>query len=523
MLVTPLISCAGESASGTCGDEATWVLDDQGVLTVSGSGFISSHPWDAASVTKVIVQSGITGINSYVFRDCSSATEFVLPDGITTIYGEAFPAGYPNIKSRIGSDTAKALGVYGHSFREEQSDYHLALQYSEDASSLRVIHADSVAEIYVPDGVTHISNMLFMGNTALESIRLPDQLKALPTRGFDGCTQLKSVSIPAGITCIPNLVFANCKSLSRVSIPDSVLTIEASAFKNCSALRELTLPGKIKNILNNAFDGCTNLSSITFPESVISLGTGAFTNCTSLTRVVFQAKTGNANFKAGENVFPEDTIIYCYQASGLDTHFTGYDVKFLDYLEIDSIRVISLPEDFSMACGESCTLSPYVFPADGAAIEWKCSNTNVLSVSDGTVTALRAGLATVTASIGKIEDTITITVNPCQVHTPVTDPAVSPTCTETGLTEGSHCSVCGLVITAQEVVSAFGHNWDEPTYQWSEDHSEVTATRICRYDVTHSHTKTETVSAMPQITKPATCEQPEEITYSCCTLRTDII
>lgn len=37
-------------------------------------------------------------------------------------------------------------------------------------------------------------------------------------------------------------------------------------------------------------------------------------------------------------------------------------------------------------------------------------------------------------------------------HTPVTDPAVSPTETTDGLTEGSHCSVCGAVLTAQEVI-----------------------------------------------------------------------
>ncbi len=42
-------------------------------------------------------------------------------------------------------------------------------------------------------------------------------------------------------------------------------------------------------------------------------------------------------------------------------------------------------------------------------------------------------------------------------HTAVTDEAVAPTCTEAGLTEGSHCSVCNTVITAQEEVPAKGH------------------------------------------------------------------
>ncbi len=42
-------------------------------------------------------------------------------------------------------------------------------------------------------------------------------------------------------------------------------------------------------------------------------------------------------------------------------------------------------------------------------------------------------------------------------HTPVTDKAVEPSCTETGLTEGSHCDVCGEVFVAQEVVPVVEH------------------------------------------------------------------
>ena len=42
-------------------------------------------------------------------------------------------------------------------------------------------------------------------------------------------------------------------------------------------------------------------------------------------------------------------------------------------------------------------------------------------------------------------------------HTEVVDKAVEPTCTETGLTEGKHCSVCNAVLVEQEVVKAKGH------------------------------------------------------------------
>lgn len=46
---------------------------------------------------------------------------------------------------------------------------------------------------------------------------------------------------------------------------------------------------------------------------------------------------------------------------------------------------------------------------------------------------------------------------PAVGHTPVTDAAVAATCTASGLTEGSHCSVCDVVITAQSTTDKLNH------------------------------------------------------------------
>ena len=44
-------------------------------------------------------------------------------------------------------------------------------------------------------------------------------------------------------------------------------------------------------------------------------------------------------------------------------------------------------------------------------------------------------------------------------HTEAIDAAVAPTCTETGLTEGKHCSVCNEVLVEQEVLQTIPHNY----------------------------------------------------------------
>ena len=50
-----------------------------------------------------------------------------------------------------------------------------------------------------------------------------------------------------------------------------------------------------------------------------------------------------------------------------------------------------------------------------------------------------------------------ITEIPATGHTEVVIPAVNATCTEEGLTEGTKCSVCDEIITAQQTVPATGH------------------------------------------------------------------
>lgn len=51
----------------------------------------------------------------------------------------------------------------------------------------------------------------------------------------------------------------------------------------------------------------------------------------------------------------------------------------------------------------------------------------------------------------------TMTVQKSEEHSPVVDPAVGATCESSGLSEGSHCSVCNKTLTAQEVIDALGH------------------------------------------------------------------
>ena len=62
-----------------------------------------------------------------------------------------------------------------------------------------------------------------------------------------------------------------------------------------------------------------------------------------------------------------------------------------------------------------------------------------------------------------------------------------------------------------ENLEPIGHDWDTPTYTWDENNN-CTAERVCKNDATHK--ETELAPGIGEVTKPATCEEAGETTYT---------
>lgn len=98
----------------------------------------------------------------------------------------------------------------------------------------------------------------------------------------------------------------------------------------------------------------------------------------------------------------------------------------------------------------TATLSVTVTPANTTeTVVWSSSDSSIVSVEGGKLTARKEGTATITAQVGSIQKTCTVTVS-CS-HTLVQTPAKGATCQEPGNLEYYTCSDCKKVFDKDKV------------------------------------------------------------------------
>ena len=81
-------------------------------------------------------------------------------------------------------------------------------------------------------------------------------------------------------------------------------------------------------------------------------------------------------------------------------------------------------------------------------------------------------------------------------HTVVTDKGVPATCTGSGLTSGTHCSTCGAIVTAQQIIAETGHTYKQSVTPAAigKDGKIIKKCSVCGATVTSSIAKISSVS-----------------------------
>ena len=273
---------AEEIEFGNCGENATWSLDDNGTLTISGTGAMYDYGWDYDRdpgwyywkyyIKSIVIQEGITTIGEDAFSGCNDLTAVTIPATVNKIGNYAFS----NCSSLTSITIPASMTKIG--------DY--------------AFQSCGLESITIPNNVTSLGQYAFSMCGSLETVTIGSGLTAIPSGAFSECSALTTVNFPNTIKTIGNSAFSYCTGLTGISIPNSTTTIGEYAFNNCTALESIHLSGLLTSIGDSAFEDCSALDNVTFPNTLTSIGSCAFssTGITSLALPSGIESIGNAAF-----------------------------------------------------------------------------------------------------------------------------------------------------------------------------------------------------------------------------------
>ncbi len=266
---------------------------------------------------------------------------------------------------------------------------------------------------------------------SIKTVKIEDGVTSIGTSSFQFCKNLTSISIPSSVTSIGKDrydPFISCSSLANINVDsnnanyssqDGVLfDKDKTTLIKCPAGNRrtaYTIPNSVTTLRYNAFVGCTRLTTVSIPNSVTYIGNSAFQTCSNLVSVSIPSSVT----KIGDFAF--------YECKNLtDVFYSGTENEW-----------------------KKVTIYPYNDELINATVHYHTHSYDRGAITTA-ATCTKAGVKTFTCSeCGEIKrESI-----PAIGHTKVIDAAVKATYANTGLTEGSHCSVCNEILAAQQLIA----------------------------------------------------------------------
>lgn len=228
-----------------------------------------------------------------------------------------------------------------------------AFTYVNHGDSIEITGFDnSVSDVVIPSEieglpVTAISVGAFYLST-ITSIEVPDSVTSIGEMAFLGCTSLKSVKLSTGVAKIDKNAFGSCSALQEIQVAkdnpnfsslngvlyskkQDTLVIYPAAKTDAA----YTIPSCVTSVAMYAFSENPYLETLTIPNSLIKVGDSAFYNCKNLRAVSYngteeewnQITIGLLNEKlTGATIQYQERIIGDVNADGA---FTVSDVVLL--------------------------------------------------------------------------------------------------------------------------------------------------------------------------------------------------
>lgn len=274
-----------------------------------------------ASVTGVVVPSGVVAIQNSAFSGCRALVAVAISESVGEIGSHAF------------SDCNSLLAI---SVAEGNSAFSSADGVLFDASgqTLLVYPKAKTGHYDVPNGVTVISESAF-AFSKITGVAFPEGLASIDGFAFQNCRDLAgNVEIPLSLGSIGYGAFGYCPLLTSFSV-DLAHPVYSSRegvlfSKDQTALLAFPggktgsydIPEGVVRIEDAAFAGSSNLTEVNLPASLVTLENPPFVNVGSITAI--NVDPANPLYESESGVLYEKTkqVLVRYPAGASATSFT---------------------------------------------------------------------------------------------------------------------------------------------------------------------------------------------------------
>ena len=319
-------------------------LADMQKITDTLNALINSEEYAALSVEKK-VKALSDRINSLAEVDETLGYALVDADSIR----------YNNVTYQFEFKDYIGLNYvyYAYTIPNTDATDNSAFTYVNHGDSIEITgFNNSVSDVVIPSEieglpVTAISVGAFY-LSAITSIEIPDTVTSIGEMAFLGCTSLKSVKLSTGVAKIDKNAFGSCSALQEIQVAkdnpnfsslngvlyskkQDTLVIYPAAKTDAAYI----IPSGVTSVAMYAFSENPYLETLTIPNSLIKVGDSAFYNCKNLRAVSYngteeewnQITIGLLNEKlTGATIQYQERIIGDVNADGA---FTISDVVLL--------------------------------------------------------------------------------------------------------------------------------------------------------------------------------------------------
>ena len=348
--MTSSIICAANEdypTSGTCGTNATWLINTDGVLVISGTGEMTKTEqgkygkawgWENVTngITEIVVEEGITVPSSSVFNGtfAPNISKVSLPSSLTKFNGcfESYNVKlYTSLKDiyvyskkltdalTINSKFPYAgSGIIWHVYEDSDTEASLRndlkltdkdIEYIPDDEEMPTVENKTPAELAPvtetsgPAGVASKFEWASTSKTLTFSGKGAIIIDDYFYEKYKETTE--QIIIESGITIIDAQVdgtgsgvtygaFYEYKALKDIQLPDTLMLISDSTFYSTALEGELYLPDTLTYVGNYAFSN-TNITSINSLNECMFIGGKAFYRCRLLKEVTIPKNVSLGN------------------------------------------------------------------------------------------------------------------------------------------------------------------------------------------------------------------------------------